>query len=186
MFRAVVPEVVLHLFRLSPKSAEYGRKTSVFFEPAAHIDALAFKVAHRADFFLFRPPRRAVQIGVGTQFLLETEPKSDNEKLREQKKSLAVSNGLINKTEGITCPEPFLPDKGRPRGIPGKAEGDSPRLAECCLIIEKRRYALGCHNHAAKTEQQHERQIEPAQWRFLRGFLPQTVLNFFRAHDVLL
>ena len=29
-------------------------------------------------------------------------------------------------------------------------------------------------------------EIEPAQRRFLRGFFPQTVLNFFRAHDVLL
>jgi hypothetical protein len=34
---------------------------------AAHIDALALKIAHAADLRLFRPPGRAVEIGVGTE-----------------------------------------------------------------------------------------------------------------------
>ena len=128
-----------------------------------------------------------MQIGIGTQLLLKAEPDADNDELREQENSLTMGNGLIDKPVGIACPEAFLPYEGPPRSVPGKAEGDSPRLAEGGLILEKRRYALCCQNHAAKTEQQHERQIEPAQRRFFGGgFLPQTVLNFFRSHDVLL
>lgn len=116
--------------------AQQERGPSIPFQPAAHIDALALKVAHRADFSLFRPAGRTVQVGIGTQFFLKAEPEADNDKLRKQEKNLAVSNGLLNKPVGIVCPDPLLPDKGRPRRIPGKAEGDSPRLAESGLILK--------------------------------------------------
>ena len=106
--------------------------------------------------------------------------------MRQQEKRLTLRNGLIDKAVGINSGKTGLPGKGRPGRIPGQIEGHTPRLAESSLIAVKGGYALGGQHHAAKAEQKHERQIQPAQAAF-GFFLTQAVFrNFFRAHDVLL
>ena len=181
VFRAVVPEVELYFVRFAPECPEYGRNTGVFLEPAADIDAFALKIAHSADFFLFRPAGRAVQVGVDLQFLHEGHPVGNDDELRHQKQRLAVRYGLLNETVGIAGAKLLLPGEHRPGRVPGDSPGHAPRFAKCRMIAEESGNALSGQCQTADAEQEHERQIEPAQAAFL--FLRAQAV--FCGHDIL-
>lgn len=181
VFRPVVPEVELHFVRFAPECPEHGRNTGVFLEPATDIDAFALKIAHGADFFFFRPAGRAVQIGVGLQFLHEGHPVGNDDELRHQEQRLAVCYSLLNETVGIAGAKLLLPGEHRPGRIPGNPPEHAPRLAKCRMIAEEGGNALGGQRQAADAEQEHKRQIEPAQAAFL--FLRAQAV--FCGHDIL-
>ena len=99
----------MHLIGLAPERPGQEGHPGVLFEPSADIDALALKIAHGADFFLFRPAGRAVQVGVGLQFLHEGHPVGNDDELWHQEQRLAVRYGLLNETVGIAGAELLLP-----------------------------------------------------------------------------
>ena len=93
---------------------------------------------------------------------------------------VAPANGLFHETVGVMGSEALGPGNSRPGRIPGQTPGEKPGIAKGGLIAPEGRYALCCQRHAGQGQQEHERQIEPAE-SFAYGLIvAKTVLRW---HD---